>query len=408
MKYLYIVTVLFLSGIAWPAQGQENSAKKMQRFDQLKAEAAKSGKLILVDLYFEGCMPCIEMDKRVFPAAEIQAITQAHYLIFKSDVLQEEIGKKLARKYVVGGFPTFLIMNAEGKLIEREEGFFGIERFASLLNSAVDLQEKGIYKAFDTDLDKAYPGFYSERYLKTGSSFAPNAAQEFLGAHADIFDEVSFACMINSNIPAYNQKIYANMPALIKHYGYSFISAKITEVAKSKARDFGKDLQQDSLKQLIAHIRPTYNSRMWSIYLPILITEYYQSNKQAEEYLALIEEFQLYPTWDERSNALAQVIIDQQHNKGFLMGLLKEYEHAQQNEPHSIADNYKHALIQSYLGQNEQALAQLNKLHNLPTDDRFSPIVQADIQGLEQALQHGNLSLFKAKAAKQSIGIKMY
>lgn len=68
-------------------------------------EAEKQKKLIFVDLYFEGCMPCDKMAKEVFPSAAVAKELNENFIAFKSDVFKEQDGALLSRKYAAMGFP---------------------------------------------------------------------------------------------------------------------------------------------------------------------------------------------------------------------------------------------------------------------------------------------------------------
>jgi thioredoxin-related protein len=65
-------------------------------WEEIKAKAQQENKLIFVDLYFQGCMPCAEMDKRVFPDSTVSDVLNSHFVNFKTDVFKEDIGAQLS------------------------------------------------------------------------------------------------------------------------------------------------------------------------------------------------------------------------------------------------------------------------------------------------------------------------
>ncbi|MGJ1268329.1 thioredoxin family protein [Sphingobacterium spiritivorum] len=365
-------------------------------FEQLKAQAQKENKLILIDLYFEGCMPCKQMDNEVFPDPKIVSLLNKDYLLFKTDVFKEIDGKLLSRKYAVSGFPTFLLLDATGKLITMESGFYAVDRFAALLEAAKEQASKGLFRAFDTDLNKSYPDFYSARYMMTGQKFESSVVKEYLDKQSDPLSEVPFVCILNSNISRYNQLVYNHLPELLKRYGASILQNKITSITKANIAGFGKNNQKDSLLATLDYIRPTYNERLWSVYLPIFITDYYKNGGNAEDYLKLIAHFKPFASWDAESNAYAQLIIDQRQHTDILNALELKYRTALKNMKANAADQYKYSLIQAYLGHKEAAMDQILKLKKNQMNAEENPLISAQvITELENAIKSNTVMALK-------------
>lgn len=82
--------------------------------EKAKKEAAKTGKLILVDFYTTWCGPCKQMDKEVFQAADAEAIFK-DFIVVKQDCEKE--GTASSQKYKVTAYPTLHVINATGKTV---------------------------------------------------------------------------------------------------------------------------------------------------------------------------------------------------------------------------------------------------------------------------------------------------
>ncbi|ULT28049.1 thioredoxin family protein [Sphingobacterium sp. E70] len=280
-------------------------------YAECQQQAKKENKLILIDLYFVGCMPCAEMDKQVFPDPVVTKELNDNYILYKTDVMKEEDGKKLARKYGAPGFPTYVIVSPEGKTIMTESGFFGVDRFVPLLKDAVHRNKSGQYLAFNNSLENNYPAAYSERFIKTGEKHDFSELESYLGQQKDLFNETAFLANSVTSFTKYNNWAYANLPELIKRYGGNLLRNKISAIAKAKSKQYGAGQQLDSLKTMLSYIRPTFNDKLWAVFLPGFVSGYYTGSQNAASYFALIDEYKLYPTWDERSNAFGPVIMDQ-------------------------------------------------------------------------------------------------
>lgn len=97
-------------------------------FAKAKAEAAEKGRPILMD--FTGsdwCKWCILLDKEVFSKTEFKKYARANLVLFVADFPRGKKPSKkiaaqnneLAKTYAVQGYPTILLVDAEGTVIAR-------------------------------------------------------------------------------------------------------------------------------------------------------------------------------------------------------------------------------------------------------------------------------------------------
>ena len=116
---------LFLVAAPLVAQGPVQWEHSLQAA-QKRAKAEK--KLIFMDLWTEWCPPCQHLQKNVFPSAEGQAalakVVPFSALVEKRDRTPLPEGKALAEKFGLEGFPTMVILDANGKELRRQVGAF--------------------------------------------------------------------------------------------------------------------------------------------------------------------------------------------------------------------------------------------------------------------------------------------
>lgn len=101
-----------------------------------KADAEKSGKLIMVDFYTDWCGWCKKLDKDTYTDAGVIKLA-AQVVPLKTNAEKE--GKDLAEKYEVRGFPTILFLTASGDVVGRIGGYMPPAGFTSEMKKAVDL-----------------------------------------------------------------------------------------------------------------------------------------------------------------------------------------------------------------------------------------------------------------------------
>ena len=107
---LFIVSSLFITSLYAQTKFQELSLTKA-------LELAKSEKkLVFIDCYTSWCGPCKIMAKEVLPQKEVGDFLNELFVCVKYD-MEEGEGPELAKKYKVDAYPTFLLLNADGDLI---------------------------------------------------------------------------------------------------------------------------------------------------------------------------------------------------------------------------------------------------------------------------------------------------
>ena len=106
-------------------------------FSEALQMAKKENKLIFLYVNASWCGPCIELKMTTFIS---KAVGEQYNPAFINISLNGEKGDgpALAIKYKVRGYPTFLFINSDGKVVYRTDGFLNAKNF-------LDLGEK-IYK----------------------------------------------------------------------------------------------------------------------------------------------------------------------------------------------------------------------------------------------------------------------
>lgn len=118
MKNIRIFLPLLLLLISVSALAQEGIQFNNMSFADLKAKAAAEKRLIFIDCYTSWCAPCKWMDQNVFTLPEVAAQYNAKFINARFDMEKGE-GPELRKQYNVSSFPTYLFIDATGKLVYR-------------------------------------------------------------------------------------------------------------------------------------------------------------------------------------------------------------------------------------------------------------------------------------------------
>lgn len=272
LKIASAVLLLACSSIALKAQTQTTD----ESWELIKKQAVAEKKLIFVDLYFTGCMPCAQMDKEVFPDPKVAALLKTDFVTFKSDIMKEEIGKKLCMKYGVTGFPTFLFVNSDGKIIDIAAGFQSVEQFTALLQNAKEAAKKGDFKKYSSQIqEKDYPEFYQQAYMagKRGVSF--EVVDAYLKAQPSLLSEVPFVIISGLRIGRqYDDFFFKNIKTLFKDYGRSSVNGQLFNILQRKRKEFEKSNDLASFKKVLESSKEYYTADEWTRYEGILLKDF--------------------------------------------------------------------------------------------------------------------------------------
>ena len=105
-----------------------------------QARAKAEHKVILLDIWTGWCGWCIKLQKETFPSPEAQAVLAK--VVPLSIKTQEVNGKPTAdnhfeRDFKVQGYPTLLVLDADGKELSRLPGYLPPKPFAQWLGEHV-------------------------------------------------------------------------------------------------------------------------------------------------------------------------------------------------------------------------------------------------------------------------------
>ncbi len=179
-KIFFLVVLLFCIGKIGLAQEGVNFEHLTFReaLDKAKAE----NKLVFMDCYTSWCGPCRHMTEHIFPQKKVGDYLNARFVCVKYDMEKGE-GQELSKRFEVRAYPTFLVLDADGKLIHKFIGGRDVDGIIRSVEESFDPSKafgsmKKDYQAGVRDKD------FLLRYLKCLISFydpmANVVADEFM------------------------------------------------------------------------------------------------------------------------------------------------------------------------------------------------------------------------------------
>lgn len=108
-------------------------------FDEGLAAAKQEGKLVFIDFFTTWCGPCKMMSSKTFPQKEVGDFMNAKFIPMKMDAEKE--GLELARKYGVKAYPTYVVVDADGKEVAKFSGYMDGPKFIDKVSMAIDPEQ---------------------------------------------------------------------------------------------------------------------------------------------------------------------------------------------------------------------------------------------------------------------------
>jgi len=138
MKNIVIAFVLLFSSGICKAQVKEEINFQNVSIDQAFEVAKKENKLVFIDYSTKGCKPCKQMEIEIFVLHEVAKLVNENFVSVKIDPVKNKAEEKRAKEvYSITGFPTFIFLNSEGKILKEYSGYRNKEEFLSLIKEAL-------------------------------------------------------------------------------------------------------------------------------------------------------------------------------------------------------------------------------------------------------------------------------
>ncbi|MBQ8502046.1 MAG: thioredoxin family protein [Bacteroides sp.] len=129
-----LTTLLLLCAMVFPAIAQ--TAFRSITFEEALKVAAQEKKLVFIDFYTDWCGPCKKMAREVFPLKEVGDFMNAKFVNLKLNAEKE--GRELAARYKVNAYPTFVVVDTQGKVVTELKGSMSGQAFIEKLGGKLN------------------------------------------------------------------------------------------------------------------------------------------------------------------------------------------------------------------------------------------------------------------------------
>jgi len=98
--------------------------------------AKEQHKLVFVDCYTDWCIPCKQMEAGVFKVDSVATFFNSTFINIKVNMEKGE-GPVVLKKYAIGAFPSYLLLDGEGKLLYKFVGGMTAEKFMAHIKTGM-------------------------------------------------------------------------------------------------------------------------------------------------------------------------------------------------------------------------------------------------------------------------------
>ncbi|MBT3207110.1 MAG: DUF255 domain-containing protein [Bacteroidetes bacterium] len=256
MKNISIVLFLMLSFFLSETIVSQSVNFYEGSWEEAQEEAANVNKYILVDAYTDWCSWCKVMDKKTFSDSLTGSFINANFVSFKMN-MEEGIGIKLAIKYRITGYPSYMFFNSKGILVYKSSGFQPPEKFLVTVKDAMDEKKQFKYPGDPKMIDLELPEFYYNAYKKGKDRKWPSreTVSEFLETQEDLFSEKNWTIMFRLNTnDKYTKFFLENQKKYAELYGWNEVNSKIDKILYKKIQAAIKNKDKEKLDEALVFI----------------------------------------------------------------------------------------------------------------------------------------------------------
>lgn len=164
--------------------------------------ASQENKSIFIDFYTTWCAPCKQLDKLVFQNDSINQILKRDFILLKYDAENDKTFH-LSKKHHVSSYPTAIVLNPKGYVVNRKYGFAGND-FETLSKNVLEFTENSVelraqnqyLKGYSNTIDQTkYPKFYVDYIDRTDTKPKTSDIVDFINSKEDFFKEADFTTL---------------------------------------------------------------------------------------------------------------------------------------------------------------------------------------------------------------------
>jgi len=268
MKRFLLIFLLFT--VTSQASGPEK-IKWFQKLDQAQAESVKATKPIFIDCFADWCFWCHKLEEEVYSNPKFIRFME-NLVPLRINVEDNGEGTRLAQEYQLTGLPTLLIIDSNGKLLNRIGGYLEAEDLIADVALVQDLLEK----------EKKNPADWALRY---------QLGREYLAREMSSEAEARFKRILQSDDASASLKESAQFSLALTQYYQRKLDDSLATLQKYRTTYPQAESDEDALLLLSEIYLQKDSNEMARQTIQEFLTKYPKSGNvhRAQEVLATID-----------------------------------------------------------------------------------------------------------------------
>ena len=284
-----LITLLLLLSISF-AQAQKLTIVE-QDFEKAKKIAKQKNKLLYIDFYTTWCGPCKKLDKWIFQNDTLSRKLGKDFILLRYDAEQDKIFN-LTKKHHVNSYPTGIILNSDGFVVNRLYGFEGevletaSKSIFEFTATSIDLnRESKILKGYSNTIDiTKYPKFYidfvnrDEKNVVSGSDF-----KDYWNQKHDTMSEEYFSTLLYfaAHLPtSVVDSFLENKPEYIELYGETNVNTALLFMCFGKFTDAVDKIDQTKFNKALEFMKEALGDEKANEMLPMFKKGFEDAKKE--------------------------------------------------------------------------------------------------------------------------------
>lgn len=244
------------------AIAQISYAEKMDFIDndwaKARAAAKEQNKYLFVDAYTDWCGWCKVMDKNTFSQDSVAEFMNKNFVSLKLE-MEHNYGIKVAMKYRVASFPSYLVFSPDGRLVYRLMGYMEATPFINKIKEALNPERQKSYPGISDVIELDFPDIYLKAFGENGKRSFPDSATLFnyLDQQKDLVSEVNFAVIsrLSFMLPSKHQQFFLdNLDKYASLYGRDEADDLVSNFAYEELRKAVKDSSEAKLNNALGFV----------------------------------------------------------------------------------------------------------------------------------------------------------
>ncbi len=363
MKYIKLIAIALLIFGCKENNQKINKSKELiiveQDYDKALSLASQEDKLLFIDFYTTWCAPCKKLDKLVFQNDSIKNLLGKDFVLLKYDAEKDTIFH-LSKKHHVRSYPTGLILNKEGFVLNRKYGFPGQDSL-SLQKNVIEFtdesialnQENKLLKGYSNEINPLkYPDFYNEYINRTNTKINNSELSDYLTHTQDKFSEEYFSTLIyfGHYAPAsIGDMVLERKQKYIDLYGKKNVETLLYFLTSAKFNVAISEINQEKYDEAVKFTKNALSEGWVNDILPEYEKDYLKAQNKWDEVFKINEKLKDEGAFDNGYvNHFSWEVYEKCNNQDVIKKCIEWMKEVTKQEPnYAYLDTYAHLLYKS-------------------------------------------------------------